>query len=244
LRKHHKVTVADVGKLKKIGYVIYGHGNKSLEDFLNEVFPNFNILSLVEVVEKSFNSTTTATIERSIEFNGTSKKLVLNYNNDADNIDDALVFVRQFSKISRSIVIEHKYCIIPKGFRGQGLIKPVFQESLQQYINCDARKIIVHAALSDGGYTWAKYGFRAIDREEMTVILHKARTVLDTKEFRDCEKIFYGYYTKNPTGKSFPINLWAAFDFMKPVLRESVWHGELDLKNELHLNKFREYVYR
>gem|GEM_PF-3479077 len=40
------------------------------------------------------------------------------------------------------------------------------------------------------------------------------------------------------------MDLWAAFDFMKPVLMGSDWHGELDLKNKEQFRNFKDYVSR
>jgi len=227
-----------------LGYTITSDNIQTLETFLNRTFPNLNILKILQAVERNFTKTSKNPIIRNIKFNSLDKVLLIDYNNDPLDIDSALVFVRQFFKIKRSIEIDHTYCILPLAHRGKGYIKPVFRESLEQYINCGAKKIRVHAGLSGGGYVWAKYGFRAVNKREVEIILAKARKKLNAKDFVIIEKIYNGYYTKNPGGKSFPMNLWAALDFMKPVLLGSDWNGELDLKNKLHLEKFKEYVYR
>lgn len=244
MSRYHKTTALDVAKISKMGYILDSKNGKTLDVFINNIFPNFNILRLLQVVEKNFNKTTKAKIDRSIVFDFKKKQLLIDYNNNTGIEDDALFFVRLFIKNGRSIVVDHKYCVLPKLSRGNGLIKPVFKESLRQYINCNVSKILVHAALSGGGYTWAKYGFRATIKDEMTLILLRAKSILTAKEFAICEKIYLVYYNRNPIGKSFPINLWGSLDFMKPVLMGSNWHGELNLKKVEDLKKFKEYVYR
>lgn len=244
MKRDYKVTGLDVYKLENMGYVLDSKDGKTLDVFINTLFPKFNILRLLLAVEKNFSKTTKEKISRNIAFDFKKKQLLIDFNNNTGVEDDALFFVRLFSKSRRSILVDHRYCVLPKLSRGQGLIKPVFKESLQQYINCNVSKILVHAALSGGGYTWAKYGFRAVNKGEMRLILFRAKSSLSVKEFAICEKIYNGYYNKYPTGKSFPINLWGALDFMKPLLMGSSWHGELNLKKNRDLNKFKEYVYR
>jgi len=197
-----------------------------------------------QAVEHNFSKTSKNPIIRNIEFNSVDKVLHIDYDNGLRDMDSALVFERKFFKIKKSIEIDHTYCILPLAYRGKGYIKPVFRESLEQYINCGAKKIRVHAGFIGGGYVWAKYGFRAVNKADVEIILDDAQKKLNAKDFVIIEKIYNGYYTKNPGGKSFPMNLWAALDFMKPVLLGSDWKGELDLKNKLHLEKFKEYVYR
>lgn len=249
MNENYIFTPEDVEELKKIGYTLVSSSSSSTETldvFINTFFQNLNILTLLQKVEQYFTPATTASIVRNIYFDFSIKELVLECYNDIDhtNSDLSLVFVRKFLKISRSIIIEHSYCILPLLSRGQGHIKPVFMESLEQYLNCGAKKIIVHAALSGGGYTWARHGFRATNQIEMAAILSKARIALNPSEYAICKRIYDGYYIRYPRGRSFPINFWAALDFMKPVLLGSDWHGELDLKNKNYVNKFKEYVQR
>jgi hypothetical protein len=240
----HKVIAADVKALEDIGYALASVDGSTLDVFINDLFPNFDILSLLREVEKNFTPATTRKINRNITFDYAKKEFLIDYNNAAGFEDIALFFVREFSKKRGMITVEHHLCILPKAARGKGLIKPVFQESLNQYLNCGMSRILVHAALSGGGYTWAKHGFRAVNKGEVDLILIAAHGSLSVADFAVCEKVYKGYYTKNPNGRAFPMHLWAALDFMKPILMGSNWHGELNLKRAGHLKKFREYVYR
>ena len=207
-------------------------------------FPNFNLVALVKVVESQFTLTTTNIIHREIRYDEAKGLLQIDYRNEFSDEDDALLFIREFINQNNIIEVEHKYCVLPKKSRNNGLIKPVFQESLQQYINIGAKRIFVHAGLNDGGYTWAKYGFAAIDKKEVETILNVAKYRLSNSDFQVVKKIYDFYYTKTPNGKSFPIDLWASLEYMKLILRGSDWHGELDLKNKKQFRNFMNYVSR
>ena len=240
----HKFSEGDAEELQKIGYAIVHTGKHSFVAFMHENFPDFNLLALVKAVEHHFNQTTTAVIVRRINSDEDGKQLRLEYYNDFTKEDDALLFVRSFLKKAGQIEINHEYCVIPKASRGKGLIKPVFQESLQQYVNMNAAKILVHAGLSAGGYAWAKHGFVAVYKIEVDAILKVAEERLPANEFNVVKRIYEVYYHRNPVGKNFPIDLWAALDFMKPILAGSDWHGEVNLKNEEQFHNFMNYVFR
>lgn len=200
----YKFIETDIEELAKLGYQIINAGSMSFEIFMQKMFPNFNLVSLLKVVENRFNETTAKNIYRNLYYDEFSGTLKVEYGNEFTNEDDALLFIREFSTNRNTIEIKHEYCVLPKKYRNKGLIKPVFQESLQQYVNMNAKRILVHAGLSGGGYTWAKYGFVAVDKNEVTFILDKAKTDLNENEFEVIKKIYDRYYSKNPKGKSFP----------------------------------------
>ena len=76
----------------------------------------------------------------------------------------------------------------------------------------NAKKITVHAGLSGGGYTWARHGFVAVDRREVELILAKGKQQLTSDQFAIAERIYMVYYSKNPDGRAFPMELWAALE--------------------------------
>ena len=240
----YKFTKTDSSQAEKIGYKLKNNGSIIFETFMQRFFPNLNLVSLLRILENQFTLTSTTAISRIIYFNDKTGLLKIEYRNDFTNEDDALLFVREFVNKGGVIEVKHEFCIIPKKSRNNGLIKAVFQESLQQYVNVNAKKIILHAGLSGGGYIWAKYGFVATDRLEVNEVLNLAKFNLSKSDFNVVKRIYDFYYTKNPNGQSFPMDLWASLDFMKPVLMGSDWHGELDLKNKEQFRNFKNYVSR
>lgn len=240
----HNFTKIDTNHISKIGYQIRGKKSIAFAPFMRRFFPNFNLVSLLRVVESQFTPTSQTAIIRKIYFDDTLGILRIEYRNEFQNEDDALLFIREFVNKNNIIEIKHEYCVLPKKSRNNGLVKPVFQESLQQYININAKRILVHAGLSGGGYIWAKHGFVAINKDEVDVILNLAKFSLTKSDFNVIKKIYDVYYTNSPNGTSFPMDLWASFDYMKAILMGSDWHGELDLENKEQFRNFKDYVSR
>ena len=234
----------DVDEIIGLGYSIVGARHLSLAGFIQHHLPGFDLLKLLKVVEQFFTPTSKTSIHKVIAVDSSNKSLEITYKNTYTGEDDALLFVRRFIIVQNEVHIYHDYCIIPKKHRNRGLVKPVFQESLRQYQNMQASKILVHAALSGGGYVWAKHGFVATDKIEVDYILEQAHLQLSETEFSDVEVIYNGYYKAHPNGTRFPMLLWAAMDCMKSVLLKSNWNGELDLTNPKELSNFKNYVFR
>ena len=105
-------------------------------------------------------------------------------------------------------------------------------------------QINVHAALTDGGYVWAKHFFTATKKDEVSQILEVAEKRLRGSQFSMVKRIFDNYYYKHPNGMDFPINKWAEIPFMKEILRGTSWHGSIDLNNTEQFNNFISYVFR
>lgn len=188
----------DVTSINNIGYQIISKGNISFEKFMQRAFPDFNLVSLLNGVETHFTPTSQTAISRKIYYDDTRNILRIEYQNKYSSEDDALLFIRELIHNKGVIDIIHEFCVIPKNSRRTGLIKPVFQESLQQYINMNAKRILLHAALSGGGYTWAKYGFAALNKTEVDLILNKAKLGLNQRDFSVAEKIYLFITQENP----------------------------------------------
>ena len=118
-----------------------------------------------------------------------------------------MAFDRAVFWLVGEIIVEHRYCLVPLSYQGKGLIKPIFQESLQQYVNMGVRKIRVHAGFAGGGYSWARHGFVAIDQTEVEAILAEAYKRLNVNEIVPVERIYKKYYSDHPTGAEFPMIL-------------------------------------
>jgi hypothetical protein len=243
-RQKYRFPKSDIEKILELGYEINSEADITLDTFMNKYFPNFNLLLLLRVVENQLTKTTKKQINRRISYNQERGTLKIEYGNESWGGKDELYFERKFKRSEDKIDIWHEYCILPVAYQGKRLIQPIFQESIQQYINMNANSIFVFAALNDGGYTWARHGFVAEQKEEVDIILADSKAKLTTLDFAKIKKIYDEYYNTEPDGKSFPIDLWASFDFMKQILRGKSWHGRLDLKDYEQLETFCDYVFR
>ncbi len=246
--QRHDFSPEDTSGIEALGYIVTNDVNKqaSFADFMRASFANFNLLKLLQVVEQVLYPLTELAIKREIKFNGTGT-LSIYFGNHFRNESEALLFKRAFYKEAGQIVIQHCYFVLPSYCQRQGLAKTIFQESLRQYLNMDASKILVHAGLSGGGYTWAKHGFTITNRSDVDSILAKARQMLLTSELHFVEKI-YDHYYNNPdpvaNHQAFPVILWSEMPFMKSVLMGCDWLGQMDLKNREQMSNFMNYVFR
>jgi hypothetical protein len=215
-------TDADRVRVEALGYHIEGiPPDERLETFIATMFPDFDLASVLELVDRMFAPTTSLPIRRHIHYNVPKKILHFIFENNTDVLDETVAFDRVISWLGGEIVVEHRYCLVPLPYQGKGLIKLIFQESLQQYVNMGVRKIRVHARFAGGGYTWARHGFVAINRSEVESILDMANKTLAVNEMANVERIFKKYYSDHPDGTDFPMELWARLlsNFSKYVWR-------------------------
>jgi len=241
----YSFLIPDRQHIEALGYVVEGiPPDQSLESFMPVLFPNFDLAGLLEKVDEIFTPTTSLPVKRRIRYNLNTESLHFIFQNAAENEDDAAVFDRVVLRQGGEIIVKHLYCLVPLPYQGKGLIKPIFQASLQQYVNMGVRKIMVHAGLGGGGYTWARHGFVAIDKADVEVILEAARKKLFPNEILPIERVFSKYYQDHPAGTNFPMIAWALLPGMKEILRGSDWRGELDLHNPEQFRNFSNYVFR
>jgi hypothetical protein len=238
-------TAVDRQRIEALGYRIAGiPPDRQLESFVPALFPNFDLASLLEMVDKLFAPTTPLPIQRRIQYNVPAETLHFIFRNSTANEDEAVAFDRVVLRQGGELLVKHMYCLVPLPYQGKGLIKPIFQASLQQYVNMGIRKIMVHAGLGGGGYTWARHGFVAVEPNEVQTILNDAYNKLSANEINPVQRIFSKYYSDHPAGAEFPMILWASLPGMKEVLRGSDWNGSLDLHNPEQFRNFSNYVFR
>jgi len=245
LPQPYSFSIEDTRRIEALGYRIEGIPiDQPLETFMPSLFPNFDLAGLLELVDRVLAPTTSLPIHRHIRYNLNIPSLHFVFRNETDKEEDAAVFDRVVLRLHGEISVKHLYCLVPLPYQGKGLIKPIFQASLQQYVNMGIHKIVVHAGLGGGGYTWARHGFVAIDKTDVMIILENARKKLSPNEMLPVEHIFSKYYQDHPEGSEFPMIAWAHLPGMKEVLRGADWHGELDLHNPEQFRNFSNYVFR
>lgn len=245
LERHlYTFTITDTKKIIDLGYAIRTSDPVPLAAFMNKEFINFNLVSLLNELELSLTPTTNLKITRQICYSINPPTLEISFGNEYATDDEALIFDRKFWKSHAVINVDHNMCVLPLNFQGKGVLKKVFQNSLQQYINMDAKIIHIYAGLNGGGYVWARHGFVANNKAEVETILNDAKMRLSATDFKPVEHIFNTYYAKSPNGISFPMRLWAMLDTMKPILMGAHWQGHVNLDNSTQLRNFNSYVFR
>lgn len=239
------LTSIEVTKLKSLGFLFQGI-DAFQEEFINTHFTNCNLLLFLNQIDAILSPLCNSSINKIVHLhNLTLPELSIQY--FSDNYDDennGLALSRIFFWQKEGLMVRHDYFRLPASSRNKGIAKKIFQASLQQYINMNVKKILVHADLDDGGYLWARNYFAAINRNEIKQILGDAQNKLTPVQFWAVERIYANYYQKNPAGTAFPIVKWAELPFMKDILRGSNWHGVIDLQDREQFTNFILHVFK
>jgi|GEM_PF-956183 len=243
----HKVTEAEWKLCEKLGFVIDSHSSKvSIVDFINSNFSGLELLVFLTNIDELLKPMTAKQVYKVVSFSDKEPHefIVQYFSEDHDDDLNGLALSRTLVKGKTSKQAIHDFFRIPFGSRNQGHGKTILGYCLQQYLNMGVDIIKVHASLADGGYVWAKAHFTATNKSEVSLILAKAKLSLTDIQFQDVKAVYNNYYSQNPDGKAFPINKWSNMDGMDKILRQSDWHGEVDLNNQELLTKFKNYVTR
>jgi hypothetical protein len=239
----HIITSKEINEAKKIGLELINCGSQP-EGLLNQHFSNFELLTvfsgLSEITPLCQNLNS---IHLVLNLSDKLELCVQYYTDDVMDESLGVGFSRIFSNKDNELTVQHDFFRLPKAHRGKGIAKEVIKLCLQQYVNMGVQKILIHAALTNGGYTWALYNFTVTEKPEIDVILEKAKQMIQPPQFSIIKKIYDNYYNQYPDGKAFPIAKWAEISFMKSVLTGCHWHGEIDLNNQEQFNNFILYAF-
>lgn len=142
---------------------------------------------------------------------------------------------RTFSKLDSGILdVRHDYFTLDDKYQGKGLSKDVFRALYKQYKNVGVDQMTVFANIDVGGYTWARYGFYAIDK----------RDALGAVKSDKAKKFIEKYY-KDKSLKStdpFPMRLLTEQTWGKNELKGSYWEGILNLRDDKARKVFEDYL--
>jgi hypothetical protein len=235
----HILLHDDIANVESIGFDIENHTAIPPEDFLNEHFANFDIAGFLSEINGLLIPLCTFNSHKSVSLENPPPELWLRFFAEKEDV----VFVRKFFYENDILCVSHEYLILPVSSRGKGLARLIFRPSLQQYVNMGVGKIVVHAGLETGGYTWARNGFTANNKDEINLILEKAKNRLSDVQYNAVLRVYNNYYGANPGGTAFQIIKWAEMRFMKDVLLGADWQGTMDLSDSEQFSNFINYVF-
>jgi hypothetical protein len=224
------------------GYHIKTEKGLNLDKFLQTYFPGFDALVVSKQAEQLLTPMATTPLQREWQFSDPPPRITFwLLSEDAFNEQTGLSLARTFRSDEQGINVHHDYFTIPEQYRGRGTSKAILKAWLELYVQMNVQKIFVHAALQDGGYVWARAGFKAVKQNEVDRILTRAKANLTPIQFTTIQSYYDDHYNNFP-GQPFPMEYWGRMRFMKDTLRASSWHGEIDLTNQQELTNFRNYV--
>ena len=142
---------------------------------------------------------------------------------------------RTFSKLDSGILdVHHDFFTLDDKYQGKGLSKDVFRALYKQYTNIGVEQMTVFANINIGGYTWARYGFYAIDK-------YNALGAVKS----DNAKRFIEKYYKDKSLKDtdpFPMRLITEQTWGKSEITGSYWDGILNLRDYKARKVFEDYL--
>jgi len=239
------VTASEINRVIDLGYTVVHTPPPPAEEFINQYFNGFQPFVFLDQIEQLLGGLTTSPINRLIKFTITPSSFsIYFYSDNHRDMDYGLLFARTFTNDpAGNLMVNHDYFRLPVSARGQNTGKKVLGVCFDQYQQIGISKIMVHAALQDGGYVWARAGFKAIYQKEMEIILKTAESRLPLNLYKIAKGWYDDHYNNSP-GTPFNISDWSGLRFMEAILRGSDWHGEIDLTNPAELRNFKKYVSR
>lgn len=152
---------------------------------------------------------------------------------------EGLTLWRTFANTNDGLEVRHQLFKLAEEYQNKGISKEVFRIFYQQYKNMGVRTISVHANIDVGGYTWARYGFMAVDKDEAL----KAVSYCD-KYWKTASEFIDTYYKKHslPASAPFPMRLLTEQSWGKEVLLGTDWAGKIDLFDQESVKIFEHYL--
>jgi hypothetical protein len=226
------------------GYTIKADKGLEVEVFLEEHFAGFSALSVSVQADQLLAPMALTPLDREWQLSNPPPILSFFFaSQDAFNESTGVCLCRTFRRTSLGIDVHHDYFTIPERYRHQGIGLKVLKAWFELYELMKVQRILLHATLEDGGYVWARAGFKATRREDVDKINALAKLSLSPERSRIVQAYYDDHYNNFPD-QSFSLENWARLSYMKAVLKDSSWHGQIDLTNESEMTNFKKYVSR
>lgn len=148
-------------------------------------------------------------------------------------------FVLDRTYLALSGMMDHNYFEIRNpNARGKGVSKAIHRALMPLYEKLGVNGIEVYAALDNGGYTWAQYGFRTSRREVSNLILNQ----IPRQYINNATKIVQDYYKKHDQSEMFPMHLISSQPWGKDALTGTYWSGKIDFNDDEQKDYFTNYI--
>lgn len=176
-----------------------------------------------------------------------SEELTLDFT--AKNRDGNELFSARRSFDFPEKTVTHNRFVVSSHAHGRGLARVFLRNSMKLYQAMGIEKVEVTAAMTAGGYTWARFGFKP-DQDDWDRLREKLqRTVanLSDEELQPRKKRKVEAILRNQK----PEAIWLIADLTykiddgtlgKYLLRGESWSGSLDLKDRRQMRRFWSYV--
>lgn len=161
-----------------------------------------------------------------------------------DRFTEKFYVERNFSKDGKE-VYHNWFRIYDEKLQGQGLAKKIINASMPIYEKLGVEKISVHAALKNGGYTWAKMGFHATNRIEAQDAVNQ---ITNYESRIAAQRALHNFYfnadgsIRHSSTTPFPMAKLANNPKVGKALVGTNWLGSIDLTNPNKARYFKNYI--
>ena len=145
---------------------------------------------------------------------------------------------RSFFRDGGDLVAYHSLLELDAGLQGRGVSKGIISALLPAYKKMGVDRIEVHANMDVGGYTWARYGFKADARQARRL----AGQIEDDGLAKKASAIVEDFYKSHKADEGFPVNLIASHSWGKKALLGTEWGGYVDLHDKAQVAVFKRYA--
>ena len=221
-----------IGKAKKVGMMISVGKKNPLGKLSNEDWGQLAD-SVSEVLSKVGIPQGKIRIHAHVDgLEGSSKFDFLDI-----NAPDVSV-TRSFFKDGDSLVAYHALLKVGEKMQGKGVAKGIIKALLPYYEKMGVDKIEVNANMDVGGYTWARFGFKAARQQAFSL-----PSQIKNKSLRQKAKaIVEDFYKTHSESDGFPVNLIASQPWGKKALLGSDWSGYIDLHDKKQVDEMKRYA--
>lgn len=134
--------------------------------------------------------------------------------------------------------VDHELFQLDRQLQGKGVSRQVFKALYEQYRVAGVERMEVYANIDVGGYTWARYGFCVINRNEAISAIRFS--ALTAKQEERIMALIDGHF--NSSSDPFPMNKIARLPYGKKALLGGEWEGILDLTDPQQRRTFERYL--
>jgi hypothetical protein len=224
--------------------VYFASDEQKIKDFLTNQYPNFNLEQVLSELEQ-------AAAARQFEWDRvqiqvtTRGNLHIQHHFDPGNHDEEPLSLRRILMVpsDNGRRASHEEMILPESMQRKGLSRYLIRPYYNQYKVSGVDFIDAYAGANGGGYALARYGFDAVNQEDIIKILIRAQTLgIDSEALNILAEDVKRFYESNPHSAPFRIHEWSQTPFGEKLLAGTYWKAVLDLHNSDQLDIFEEYL--
>ncbi|MBR1785283.1 MAG: hypothetical protein IJ760_07620 [Bacteroidales bacterium] len=150
---------------------------------------------------------------------------------------------RTFGRLKNGEVrVEHDEFIIPDEMQNHGISKAVFCHLYDGYKKAGVDIIQVCANITNGAYTWARYGFTFRHGQKYLTTFIVSAGEVNKVNVTEALSIVEKWYKSNSPKDPFPMNLLTGYDWSRDLFHKTTWEGVLRTDDVIQMQAFEDYL--